>query len=41
MAYKIKISIKSIEPEIWRRIKIPGGITFQHKADPVNPEKYR
>ncbi len=29
MAYKIKISIKGIEPEIWRRIKIPGGITFQ------------
>ncbi|MGM0365022.1 MAG: plasmid pRiA4b ORF-3 family protein [Actinomycetota bacterium] len=29
MAYKIKISIKGIEPEIWRRLKIPGGITFQ------------
>ncbi|OPZ93308.1 MAG: Plasmid pRiA4b ORF-3-like protein [Firmicutes bacterium ADurb.Bin419] len=29
MAYQIKISIKDIEPVIWRRLKIPGNITFQ------------
>lgn len=29
MAYKLKITIKHLEPEIWRRVKIPGGITFQ------------
>jgi len=29
MAYKIKVSLKEIEPEIWRRLKIPGNITFQ------------
>ena len=29
MAYQIKISLKEIEPEIWRRLKIPGNITFQ------------
>ena len=29
MAYQIKISLKEIKPEIWRRIKIPGNITFQ------------
>jgi len=29
MAYQVKISIMDIEPEIWRRLKIPGNITFQ------------
>lgn len=29
MAYQIKISIKDIEPEIWRRLRIPGNITFR------------
>lgn len=29
MAYQIKISIMEIEPAIWRRLKIPGNITFQ------------
>lgn len=28
MAYQIKISICNIKPEIWRRLKIPGNITF-------------
>lgn len=28
MAYQIKVSIMGIEPEIWRRIKIPGNISF-------------
>lgn len=29
MVYQIKISIKDIEPEIWRRLRIPGNITFR------------
>lgn len=29
MAYQIKISIKNIKPAIWRRLRVPGGITFQ------------
>ena len=29
MAYQIKVSIKYIEPVIWRRLRIPGNITFQ------------
>ena len=29
MAYQIKISIMEIQPAIWRRIRIPGNITFQ------------
>ena len=29
MAYQIKISIKDIKPVIWRRLRIPGNITFQ------------
>lgn len=29
MAYQIRISIKNIKPVIWRRLKIPGNITFQ------------
>lgn len=28
MAYQIKIAICEIEPPIWRRLKIPGSITF-------------
>gem|GEM_PF-130186 len=29
MAYELKISIKDINPVIWRRLRIPGNITFQ------------
>lgn len=29
MAYQIKITIKGIKPTIWRRLRIPGNITFQ------------
>jgi len=29
LAYQIKISLKEIKPEIWRRLRIPGNITFQ------------
>lgn len=29
MAYQIKIMIKDVEPAIWRRLRIPGNITFQ------------
>lgn len=29
MAYQIKITIKDIEPAIWRRLRIPGNITFR------------
>lgn len=29
MAYQIKVSIKGIKPVVWRRLKIPGNITFQ------------
>ncbi len=29
MAYQIKITISDIKPAIWRRIKVPGNITFQ------------
>jgi hypothetical protein len=29
LAYQIKISLKEIEPEIWRRLIIPGNITFR------------
>lgn len=28
--YQVKITIKDIEPDIWRRLLVPGGITF-HK----------
>lgn len=28
MAYQIKITISEIEPPIWRRVRIPGSITF-------------
>lgn len=29
MAYQVKISIMEIKPVIWRRLRIPGNITFQ------------
>ncbi len=29
MAYQLKIAIRNIEPVIWRRIRLPGNITFQ------------
>lgn len=29
MAYQIKVMIKGIQPAIWRRLRIPGNITFQ------------
>lgn len=29
MAYQIKITIMDIEPAIWRRLRIPGNITFR------------
>lgn len=28
MAYRIRIAIRGIEPPIWRRLRIPGSITF-------------
>lgn len=28
MAYQIKVTLSRIKPEIWRRLKIPGNITF-------------
>ena len=28
MAYQIKVTICEMEPKIWRRLKIPGNITF-------------
>lgn len=29
MAYQIKITINDIKPTVWRRLRIPGGITFR------------
>jgi hypothetical protein len=29
MADQIKVCIKEIEPVVWRRLRIPGNITFQ------------
>ncbi|NLK96536.1 MAG: plasmid pRiA4b ORF-3 family protein [Epulopiscium sp.] len=29
MAYQVKVSLRDIEPVIWRRLRIPGNITFQ------------
>lgn len=29
MAYQIKVTIKDIEPAIWRRLRVPGNITFK------------
>ncbi|HHV60477.1 MAG TPA: plasmid pRiA4b ORF-3 family protein [Clostridiaceae bacterium] len=29
MAYQLKISIIGVKPAIWRRLRIPGNITFQ------------
>ncbi len=29
MAYQIKVTISEIEPPIWRRLRVPGSITFE------------
>lgn len=29
MAYQIKVTLRRIDPPTWRRLRVPGNITFE------------